>query len=965
MHSEGHSKVLRYLVLATVVGLAGCGRLSFIGERMNNFAAYYNTFYNAEKALEEGVRSMEEQTRSAAVDQDVFVSLFGSGASTTTRREPFENAVEKCADLLRDHPDSKWVDDAMMIIGKAWYYTRNFVGATQKFEEVLTLESPLHDEARFWLARTHIAGGEYSLAYDLLQATLTREEIDRRWEPLLRLALADLHVEREEWELAAQELESGLEQAGDRDLAGRGWFLLGQVYEALERAADAVDAYNRVNDHRPAYELSYAAQYSVVRLQADQGDPEEAMLALRRMERDDKHFDHRAELTHLRGRTLLALGYYDEALETFYMLLYDENVRAGIVRGPTHYALGVFYRDIEIDYPYAAAHFDSAGRGNRSTAVTQSTGSPPRYAPGAITDSEELAHVFADYVEVLDKIVLLDSLLYLGSLDDSTFQQKVLELRERLRDELEEEARLLEQQQAESQFRGRDTGGFGNGFGGGNPADQGGTGEAGFLFHKDIARMQQARADFLLHWGDRPLAPNWRRLKAIEAVATEDADLTAAPSRWQTIDTRADLPVVDVSDVPRDSLTRSGVHAERALARYEMGNVLFLSMSLPDSAASWYRMVIEEDGDEPIAQRALYALAEVQLFLGDTLAAHTLYRDVLTDTTDSELAMQAAARLGLSTEGFAVQDSLTLAESAYADASSLWEDGQYGPAFDGMVALAVDYSTTPVAPRALFAAGQTYLEWAKHDSLNMFAPLPTFSWPSGVVPDSTAPDSVDLTMLYQRLPHLYPGAREAEQALSVAAALEEHWQALYAPVDSVMTDSLIVDSLATSDSTAVDSLHTMGAGADSLNVQTDAMVEGDATAVVMPDSVGLANREWAELLAAAVDIRADDPSPTAQDSVTVRTDASLGRIDWSRGGYTLVVGTEERRDVAIGFADNFGRSLDADSHPMDIFAATEQGRQVFRIGFGIFETLGEAEAVLEEFAAYLPAETRAVRLPKR
>ena len=377
----------------------------------------------------------------------------------------------------------------MVIIGKAWYYTRNFIGAAEKFEEVLTLESRLHDEARFWLARTHIASGDYSLAYDLLQATLRRDEIDQRWEPQLHLALADLHVEREEWESAEQELHAGLQGARNKDLAGRGWFLLGQVYEALGRPEDAVEAYRRVGSFRPDYELLYAAQYSAVRLQADLGDPDEAMLALRRMERDDKHFDHREELLHLRGRILQELGSYEESLEIYNRLLYDRTLRAANVHAPTHYALGVYYRDVELDYPYAAAHFDSAGRGLR---VRPASGKPPQYAPGAITDSEELARVFGDYVEVLDRVVLLDSLLYLGSLDDSTFQQAVLKMRQQLRDEQEEEARLLDQQQAEAQFRGRNAEGYDTGFGGDLSTAQGEIGESGFLFHRDVARMRQA-----------------------------------------------------------------------------------------------------------------------------------------------------------------------------------------------------------------------------------------------------------------------------------------------------------------------------------------------------------------------------------------------------------------------------------------------------------------------------------------
>ena len=93
--SVGHSKMGRQFLCLLAIALVGCGRLPFIAERMNNFAAYYNTYYNAEKALEEGIRNLEEQTRSQPVNQDVFLSLFGAGEGSVVRQEPFEDAVEK------------------------------------------------------------------------------------------------------------------------------------------------------------------------------------------------------------------------------------------------------------------------------------------------------------------------------------------------------------------------------------------------------------------------------------------------------------------------------------------------------------------------------------------------------------------------------------------------------------------------------------------------------------------------------------------------------------------------------------------------------------------------------------------------------------------------------------------------------------------------------------------------------
>ena len=708
---------------------AGCGRLSFMEEPMENFSAYYNTYYNAERALEEGIRAFEDRVDDQPIDQDVFLSMFKRSEQATTQRQPFEDAVLKSSDLLRKFPDSKWVDDAILIIGKAWFFTLNFVGAEQKFNEIFTLESPLHDEARFWLARTLIASGAYDDAFNHLQASLNAEDVSERWEPYYRLALAELHVQRDNWEAAVSELEAGLDRIRDKDLAARASFLLGQVYEQLERPADAVAAYQSVQSYKPFYELSYAAQFSAIRVQVDHLDAAMAMRWLRQMERDDKNYDHRHELAYMRGRVLIELGRFGEALDAYDRLLYDPSARgAAQMEGPVHYALGTYYRDVQEDYLYAAAHFDTAGSalGRTVRRGRQTSARAPKQAPGAITDGPEQARVFGSYSDVSERLAHFDSLMYLGSLDDSSFQAVILEIRQRRADEMAESEREMLRRQAESSFGVSSVFVDADGRSGG-----GTTGDAGFLFHRDPVRMEQARQDFILIWGDRPLAVNWRRLAAIEAVADEDG-LTDAGAGMEIFGTSGiALPPVDFSEVPRDEESWERMRTRRAMARYELANVLFLSMSMPDSALAWYRLVIEKDWNLPVAQRALYALAEVQTTLGDDGAARGIYEVIIRDYPNSEFAERAYENLGLPVPSGLVTDSLGMADRAFAAIEARWHSTAHDTLIANLIDLAVTWPNTEVAPRALYGASSIYMDWAARDSLDILGPIPV------VVADST------------------------------------------------------------------------------------------------------------------------------------------------------------------------------------------------------------------------------------
>ena len=859
----------RLCLLGLMLVLAGCGGNSFVGRRFDNFTAYYNTFYNARKAFDRGVKALRRDEE--AVNRDLYLPIF-SDPDRASKSKDFEDAIKKSADVLRKHPDSKWVDDALLLIGKSYFYQQNYVGAEEKFQEVIELESDLEDEAHFWLARTLIASQAYDEAAAHLQVSLAREGLDEKWASMLHLALGELYVKRANWEAAASELEQGLKGSPDKDVAARAQFLLGQVYETMGRYEDAVAAYKRVKKYNPLYELAYAAQYSAVRVEGLHGDGEAALKMLRKMERDDKNYGYRAELAYLRGRIYQALGLGEDARESYLDLLYndDPTMNAANVKGRIHYALGELYRDYFRDYVRAAAYFDTAsvsirpgGAGTRRSVGRTAKLDPNKFAPEAILDGEEAKDQFASYARVYREIARMDSLLELGSLDPEAFDARILELRKQRARELEERRRLREARQIEQRFRqgASNQQNF-------NPQAQGlpegkivpginaprSRGDAGFLYHRDPIRLQEARANFIDKWGDRPHVLNWRRLDAVTGAADVAEEAEAEAEGTPGVEGEAtELPAIDLSGIPRDSLSQARMRARRAMARYELANVLFLAIGRPDSAAVWYRKVIEEDGDEPVAQRAYYALAEVQRALGDTDSARRLYQQVLEAYPDSDFAERVREHLGLEKSATSpVPDSLGQAERAYDEAYEAWQKGRYDGALNDMVRLAGQYHTTDVTPRALLAAGAIYTEWAVRDSLDLFAPLPldvpdsllfrSGLWKRPVTsPDSmltaasdgapaverpsmpAEPEPVRLTTLYGTLISEYDRTPYAAQAREFLAVLEE----LRAAADTLAaTDSLVVAEALTA--------------SDSLVMLPDSLVSVSDTLAVVPDTAYVA-----------------------------------------------------------------------------------------------------------------------------
>jgi len=698
------ARMLLGLLLAGSV-LAGCSSSSFLGRQFTDFRAYYNTFYNARKSFDEGVRGLNAQ-QEQPIDPTAYLTLFGP-PTRTANAAAFNKAVEKSAEVVRRHPGSKWVDDALMLIGRSYFFLGNYAGAAQKFREVIALGGAKELEARFWLARSLVAARSFDEAQTVLQETLAREALPTDWRSRFLLLQADLYVQQERWEEARQALEAGLQRVPERSLGAKGSFLLGQLCETLQDYACAYAAFDRVHRYRPDYELAYAAEWQAVRIQGLYLNPEAALERLRRMERDDKHFTRRAELTYLRARIYQAMGAVEEARTLYHQLLYESDADINRVRGRIHYALGELYRDVFQDYLAAAAHFDTAATalGGRAGSRTETALAP--LTPLALSDAREQARVFGQFARVRQEIHRLDSLLYLGSLDDAAFSAFVLELRRRRARELEAQRRRAGERAAEQRFlqsrleqptRSAETAAATAG------------GDAGFLFHRDPVRVQENRTRFFERWGRRPLVPNWRRRAAIQGATV--AERAANGETVALVGEEAageELPPVDVSDVPRDSLRQAQMRAERARLRYELGNVLFLSMQRPDSAAYWYRLVILEDADQPVAPRAYYALAEVQRALGDTAAASALLKTLLERYPDTPLASRVRMLQGTAPSPQpTVPDTLAHAEAAYTRAVDAWRRESYQEALRHLLEMAAHYPETPVAPRALLAIGYVW-----------------------------------------------------------------------------------------------------------------------------------------------------------------------------------------------------------------------------------------------------------------
>ena len=147
-----------YISTAVIIALiqSGCAVYNpiadFTKQRYTNAISYFNTFYNAQRLFSDAEDEVLKSRRDF-LEKGSSLKLFSIPASA---RQKFQTSIEKNSKVLSFYPDSKWVDDALLMIGKAYYYMEDDVRAERKFQELEAKfpNSGQINESQLWLGKS-------------------------------------------------------------------------------------------------------------------------------------------------------------------------------------------------------------------------------------------------------------------------------------------------------------------------------------------------------------------------------------------------------------------------------------------------------------------------------------------------------------------------------------------------------------------------------------------------------------------------------------------------------------------------------------------------------------------------------------------------------------------------------------------------------------------------------------------
>ncbi len=642
----------------------------------DNFTTYFNLYFNTSDLFEEVELQIKEQKK------DLFSSeeLVLQGTINTQ----LIKIIEKCSEILQFHPESGYVDDALLMLGKAFYYQKNYQKGLRKFEELLAQpENDLILETKLWIGKTQIKLKDFENALSVLEEVRLKA-IEEGREDIIKEAFVEeivYRITQEDYLLAVSLTNQFLENTDDESVKAEVNFELGKLYNLIQEPQNAVTAFEKVFDYDPEYEIELKARIELGKTLRSVGEKENALNIFDDM-REEAKFSDSYNLVDLEtGITLYELDRIEEAVEklTYVDTTYINTPPSGIAK----FKLGEIYE-------YSYHNFDSAGLYYQKS-ITSAL--PNEYTLAA----SQKIRVFKKYQNLTSLINnTANQLFYVENPEEFTKDSIIF-----VQDSIvyvQDSLKILEELNLYSEHL---------------------EGLAGFdtLTNKDTALVKDTvvvdslndstvvldtslvdptkRAEELMEFRNRNLNKgNVKEGINIDSLFAENWD----PERK--------FPKKPVKpNLSEDSLKSILVKNE-----IELGNLFLTEMEMYDSAYYYYNYVLTKYPNTIHQANALYALGSYYLSIEERAKADSLF-NLIYDNYKSENIVNAAAN---KLNKPLINLDYDPAKDLYTEAENEMMKKDFNTSLSKFYRIYWEYPKSPVAPKALFASG-----WILENELNM------------------------------------------------------------------------------------------------------------------------------------------------------------------------------------------------------------------------------------------------------
>lgn len=316
------NKALKYLpVLFLVVFINGCSTSektssSFYSIWWSDFVSYFNVYYNASKEFE---KAQQLIYKSSAESGSEINSVFPSVKRGSVGTKELNNAITKATSVIQNHPESNLADDALILIGKSYYFLGDLPPAERKFTEVISNypNSEIVFEATLFLARTYLEQNKVDNGLSILNDLLKRDDVPSEVKGEANLILGERLYLSGKYSDAYSYLQSGVELYSDNEAKARAYYLLSKINSIQGDFAVQLTNLNEARKETSIPGTWYLIGVQIIRTNIALNQFDNAQNELDKLKDDDDLISYRKNFVLEQARIYLAKGEYEIAEKSY------------------------------------------------------------------------------------------------------------------------------------------------------------------------------------------------------------------------------------------------------------------------------------------------------------------------------------------------------------------------------------------------------------------------------------------------------------------------------------------------------------------------------------------------------------------------------------------------------------------------------------------------------------------------
>lgn len=288
-----------------------------------NTVSQFNFLFHAEEELNENIL----KARNGYVDDYTTLISFYDYDLSTIAKNSIDSIIYRCnANIVLHDLRSNWVDDAYLLLAKAYLFHKDFDTAgsilqfiNYSFDDkengmdlpigsnlrntkgkfsIATAENNrffenlnVRNESMIWQARNYFEKEEWNEGISLLQLLEADAIFPKRLSPFLNEQLAYGYYLMEMYDKAAAALEKGINNAPDDAAKTRWYYLIGQLWQKADKWDKAYPWYKKANQYAVNPIVSVYAKISMISYDAKNANNawEELAYSLEKMTKRDKY----------------------------------------------------------------------------------------------------------------------------------------------------------------------------------------------------------------------------------------------------------------------------------------------------------------------------------------------------------------------------------------------------------------------------------------------------------------------------------------------------------------------------------------------------------------------------------------------------------------------------------------------------------------------------------------------------